>query len=189
MRKLADIDILSDEGLRGRMVAWSLAFLVVGAAVCLLMFAAGVAEVFGRGWATAFFLASVAALPLHELVHAAAFKLLVPGARVTFGFKDAFIYTSANGAVATRAAELCVLLAPSVAVTAALAVAAAAAGRPALAAALAFAHLSGCAGDLLMCAEIVREPGCTHVADAEFGIVLLSGLDGGGVDPGHQGKQ
>ena len=177
MRKLADIDILSDEGLRGRMVAWSLAFLVVGAAVCLLMFAAGVAEVFGRGWATAFFLASVAALPLHELVHAAAFKLLVPGARVTFGFKDAFIYTSANGAVATRAAEVVVLLAPSVAVTAALVVAALGLGAPALALALAATHLSGCAGDLLMVTEIAREPACTHVADAEFGIVLLASSD------------
>lgn len=173
MRKLTDIDILADGALRGRMVAWSLAFLAVGAAACVLMFAADAAEPFGRGWVTAFFLASVAALPVHELVHAAAFRLLVPGARVTFGFNDVFLYTSANGAVARKATEVCVLLAPSVVVTAALGCAAIAAGRPALAVALAATHLSGCAGDLLMVAEIVREPTCTHVADAEFGIVLL----------------
>jgi len=185
MRKLADIDILADEGLRRRMVTWSLTFLAVGAAACVPILAAtGCAEL-GLGWPLWLVAGSVVALPVHELVHAAAFKLLVPGARVTFGFKDAFIYTSANGAVARKSAELCVLLAPSVLVTAALAAPAAAAGRPALAAALAFAHLSGCAGDLLMCAEIVREPGCTHVADAEFGVVLLSALDGGKVDSGH----
>lgn len=174
MRKLADIDILADEGLRRRMVAWSLAFLVAGAAACALMFAAGVAEPFGLSWAAAYLLASVAALPVHELVHAAGFRLLVPGARVTFGLKDAFLYTSANGAVARRAAEIVVLLAPSVAVTAALVAAALGLGAPALALALAATHLSGCAGDLLMVAEIAREPACTHVADADFGIVLLA---------------
>ena len=173
MRKLADIDILTDEVLRGRMVAWSLAFLAAGAAACVLMFAAGVAEPFGLWWVSWLAVASIAALPVHELVHAAAFKLLVPGARVTFGFKDAFLYTSANGAVARKAAEVCVLLAPSVVETAVLGCAAVAAGCPALAVALAATHLSGCAGDLLMVAEVVREPTCTHVADAEFGIVLL----------------
>ena len=174
MRKIADIDILADEALRGRMVAWSLACLVVGAAACALMFAAGAAEAFGLWWAILLVAGSLAALPVHELVHAAAFKLLVPGARVTFGVKDAFLYTSANGAVARRAAEVCVLLAPSVLVTAALSALALAAGCPALALVLAATHLSGCAGDLLMVAEIAREPACTHVADAEFGVVLLS---------------
>ncbi len=174
MRKIADIDILSDEVLRGRMVAWSLVLLAAGAAGCLLVFAAGSGERFGLAWVAAYVLASLAALPAHELVHAAAFKLLVPGARVTFGLKDAFLYTSANGAVARRGAEVAVLLAPSVAVTAALAGAACAVDVPALAFALAGTHLSGCAGDLLMVAEVAREPRCTHVQDAEFGIVLLA---------------
>ena len=173
MRKLADIDILTDDALRGRMVAWSLVFLATGAAACVLMFAADVAEPFGLWWVSWLAAASIAALPAHELVHAAAFKLLVPGAQVTFGFKDAFLYTSANGAVARKAAEVCVLLAPSAVVTAALVVAALGLGTPALAVALAATHLSGCAGDLLMVVEIVHEPACTHVADAEFGIVLL----------------
>lgn len=177
MRKLADIDILADEGLRRRMVTWSLTFLAVGAAACVLILAAtGCAEL-GLGWPLWLVAGSVVALPVHELVHAAAFKLLVPGARVTFGFKDAFICTSANGAVATRAAEVVVLLTPSVAVTAALVVAALGLGAPALALALAATHLSGCAGDLLMVTEIAREPACTHVADAEFGIVLLASSD------------
>ncbi len=124
MRKIADIDILSDEVLRGRMVACSLVFLAAGAAGCVFAFVAGSGDRLGPAWIAAYVLASLVALPAHELVHAAAFKLLVPGARVTFGFKDAFLYTSANGAV-------------------------------------------------LMVAEIFREPGCTHVRDAEFGIVLL----------------
>ncbi len=141
MRKLADIDILSDEGLRRRMVALSLVPLVAGAAACLLMFTAGLAEPYGIGWVTALGAASVAALPVHELVHAAAFKLLVPGAHVTFGFKDAFLYTSANGAVARKAAEVAVLLAPTVLVTAALVAAACACEAPALAVGLAAMHL------------------------------------------------
>lgn len=173
MRKLADIDILADEGLRGRMAALSLVPLVAGAAGCVLALAAGSREALGIGWVAALVAASLAALPAHELVHAAAFKLLVPGAHVTFGFKDAFLYTSANGAVARKGAEVAVLLSPSVLVTLALAAAAVACGAPALAFALAGTHLSGCAGDVLMVAEIFREPACTHVQDAEFGIVLL----------------
>lgn len=173
MRKIADIDILSDEVLRCRMVACSLVFLAAGAAGCVFAFVAGSGDRFGPAWIAAYVLASLVALPAHELVHAAAFRLLVPGARVTFGFKDAFLYTSANGAVARKGAEVAVLLAPSFAVTAALVCASIALGAPALAAALAGTHLSGCAGDLLMVAEIFREPGCTHVRDAEFGIVLL----------------
>lgn len=177
MRIIADIDILADETLRRRMVAWSCLLLAVGVACCALLLATSGCAELGLGWLLWLVAGSLAALPAHELVHAAAFKLLVPGACVTFGVKDAFLYTSANGAVARRSAELCVLLAPSVLVTAVLVALAVAAGCPVLAAALAFAHLSGCAGDLLMCAEIVSEPDCTHVADAEFGVVLLSDPD------------
>ena len=111
---------------------------------------------------------------MHELVHAAAFKLLIPVVRVDFGFKDAFLYTTINGAVVPRSAELAALLAPAVVVTAALVAASLACSCPALAVLLAATHLSGCVGDLLMALAILREPACTHVRDTEFGITLLA---------------
>ena len=157
LREIANIDVLADEVLRQRVV-------LVGEKGAEL----------GLSWFAALIAGSLAALPVHELVHAAAFKLLVPGVRVGFGFKDAFLYTTVNGAVVPRSAELAALLAPAVVVTAALVAAALAHSCLALAVLLAATHLSGCVGDLLMAHAILREPACTHVRDTEFGITLLA---------------
>ena len=67
-----------------------------------------------------------------------------------------------------------VLLAPAALVSAAVAAAATLAGCPVLAVLLAGLHLSGCSGDVLMVAEALREPLCTHARDTETGISLLS---------------
>lgn len=170
MREIADIDVLADEVLRQKMVVLSLGLLAAGLAVSALVLVGEKGAELGLSW----FAGSLAALPVHELVHAAAFKLLVPGVRVGFGFKDAFLYTTVNGAVVPRAAELAALLAPAVVVTAALVAAALAYSCPALAVMLATTHLSGCVGDLLMAHAILREPACTNVRDTEFGITLLA---------------
>lgn len=173
MREILDIDVLADEVLRQRMVVLSLGMLAAGLAVSALVLVGEKGVGLGLSWFTALIAGSLAALPVHELVHAAAFKLLVPGVRVGFGFKDAFLYTTVNGAVVPRSAELAALLAPAVVVTAALVAAAVTRSCPALAVLLAATHLSGCVGDLLMAHVILREPACTHVRDTEFGITLL----------------
>lgn len=174
MRTIADIDILGDETLQAR-VAWlSLAIVVVTVlAAGSLGFAMG-GERVDVWWWVALAAGSFVALPVHELVHAAAFKLLSRGCKVSFGFQNAFLYTKTDGAVLRRARMVCVLLAPSLLVTAVLAALAFAAGLPVLAVLLAGLHLSGCAGDILMAAACLREPACTHVRDTETGITLLS---------------
>lgn len=174
MHEIADIDVLGDAALQQRIVRLSL---VVAAATVLLAVLLGIG-LGGEGidvwWWVALAVGSLLALPVHELVHAAAFKLLCPGCRVSFGFQDAFLYTRTDGAVAGRGRMVAVLAAPAVLVTAVLVAAALAAGRPVLALLLAGIHLSGCAGDLLMVAAILREPRCTHVRDTDSGITLLS---------------
>lgn len=174
MREVANIDVLGDGALQ-RGIAW-LSLAVLGGTVLLaglLAFVLG-GECLDVWWWAALALGSLVALPVHELVHGAAFKLLCPGCRVSFGFQDAFLYTRTDGAVLPRGRMVVVLLAPAVLVTAALAAAALAAGRPVLAVLLAGIHLAGCAGDVLMAAACLREPSCTHVRDTETGITLLS---------------
>lgn len=106
MRKIADIDVLADAVLQARMVRLSLLMLAAGLAAAVLVLVAEGGRELGLGWLLALAVASVASLPAHELVHGAAFKLLCPGARVSFGVKDAFLYTSASGAVVPRGREL-----------------------------------------------------------------------------------
>lgn len=175
MQKIASLDILGDEGLQRRVVRLSL---VAAGATVLLAVAVGAAtgarEVSSVPWWAALALGCLAPLPVHELVHGAAFKLLCPGCRVSFGFQDAFLYTRTDGAVASRGRMVAVLLAPAVLVTAGVAAAALAAGSPLLAVLLAGFHLSGCAGDALMAWSALSEPRCTHVLDTDVGIDLLS---------------
>lgn len=179
MRLLANIDVLGDGAFQARVARLSLAVLVAGLAAGV---AAGVAwgadggAVWTPWWWVALAAGSLAALPVHEFAHAAAFKLLCPGCRVSFGAQGGFLYTSAHGVVARRGRMVAVLLAPAALVTAALAAAALAAGRPALAVLLAAAHLAGCSGDLLMAVEALREPSCTHVRDTDVGVDLLCDL-------------
>lgn len=178
MSVIADIDVLGDKAFQARVARLSLA--VAGGAV-LLAVVLGLSlggESLDGWWWLALAAGSVAALPVHELVHAAGFKLLCPGCRVSFGFQDAFLYTKTNGAVLPRARMIAVLLAPAVLVSAALLAGALVAGRPVLAALLAGFHLSGCAGDLLMVVAALRERACTHVRDTETGITLLSAREG-----------
>lgn len=180
MRSVARLDILGDTPLARRMVPLSVAFLAVGLTGALLL-----AAVYGWGsgagaHVVAYVVATVAALPTHELVHAAAFLLLGRGRlRISFGFEAGMLYTRAEGDPLARGRFVAVLLAPSVVVTVALAMAGELVAGTALAWALAWTHLSGCVGDLAMVAEIVRTPGCTHVRDTDTGVELLADDSGG----------
>ena len=174
MREIADIDVLGDAALQQRIARLSLVMAAATVLLAVLLCVGLGGEGIDVWWWVALAAGSLLALPAHELVHAAAFKLLCPGCRVGFGFQDAFLYTRTDGAVAGRGRMVVVLAAPAVLVSAALAAAALAAARPVLALLLVGIHLSGCAGDLLMAATVLREPRCTHVRDTDSGITLLS---------------
>lgn len=178
MREVADIDVLGDEPFQARVARLSLVIFLATAFVAALLFFALGGESFDVRWWVALALGSFVALPVHELVHAAAFKLLCPGCRVSFGLKDAFLYTRTDDAVLRRGRMVAALLAPAVLVTAVLAALALAMGLPVLAALLSGLHLSGCSGDILMAAAALREGSCTHVRDTETGITLLSDREG-----------
>ncbi|MGN0076313.1 MAG: DUF3267 domain-containing protein [Parafannyhessea sp.] len=181
MRVMSKVDVLGDADFQRRMLRLSWWILGVGLALGLVAWVlslAGVAPLvekgIGLGWLLVLFLASVVALPVHELVHAAAFVLLGGrGVHVSFGFKDYMLYTSANGATLSRRRFEAVLLAPTVVLTLAFAAAGAAFGVPLLAWACAVFHLAGCTGDLCMAAAIWREPTCAFVRDAPYGADLL----------------
>ena len=173
METVETLDILTDPDLQRRVLRLSLACAGVTAAVVALVFVLGLGEGAGVWWWVALALGILVPLPVHELVHGAAFKLLCPGCRVSFGLKESFLYTKTDGATARRWRMVVVLLAPAVLVTAGVAALAVAAGCPALATLLAGLHLAGCAGDLTMAAAALREPRCTHARDTETGLDLL----------------
>ena len=174
MRTIANIDVLGNAALQARVARLSYVLAVVTVLLAVLLGLALGGEKIDAWWWVALAAGTLVALPVHELVHAAAFKLLRPGCRVSFGLQSGFLYTRTDGAVLARGRMVAVLLAPAVLVTGALAALALAAGRPVLAVLLAGVHLSGCAGDLLMAEAALRERACTHVRDTETGITLLS---------------
>lgn len=174
MTELASIDIINGDGLRGRIWALSLVPLVIGAVAAVLLGISGAGEKPSLLWFVALVALFSASLPVHELVHAAAFKLLVPGCHITFEAMAGMLATNANGAVMTRRASYVVFLSPLVLVTAALGIVPAALGCPVMAVIEVFMHLGGCAGDVLMAREVVREKACTHVRDTDYGIDLLA---------------
>ena len=173
MKLLVDIDLLDDEALQASIATGSLWLALVGT---LLGVFGGVAlppEQLGPAWFVALGAVSMLALPVHELVHAAAFKLLSGGrASITFGFASWMLYTAAPGCLLPRLRFRLVLLAPAVVVTLALAAGACAAGMPLLGWFLAVIHLAGCTGDAAYARVIASESNASHVMDTDRGIAL-----------------
>ena len=102
MRTIADIDILGNEPLQARVAQLSLAVIVVTALVAAFLGLAMGGERLDVWWWVALAAGSLVSLPVHELVHAAAFKLLCRDCKVSFGFQNAFLYTKTDGAVLRR---------------------------------------------------------------------------------------
>ncbi len=176
-RVVREVNVLEDEGLRRQMTLGSLAVGAVGCAVSLAWaLAPGPShEGVGPAWLLALTLVSLAALPVHELVHAAAFRLAGgPGTRVRFGREPGMLTTSALGTVLPRARFTAVLLAPMVLLSCAFLVVCATLSLPLLGWWLFVLHLAGCTGDLAMAWAIARTRGATRVEDCEFGIRLLA---------------
>lgn len=180
MRVIGSVNVLEDVGLQRSMLRASWAIMGVGAGAAFVLWIASLAsgwhvlEPVGLGWVLGLAAASVVALPVHELVHAAAFVLLGSGnVRVSFGFKDFMLYTSADGAVLSRGRFMAVLLAPSVVVTLMFALAGLAWHAPLFALLGGAFHLAGCTGDLDMVRIIALTPAAAFVRDSPVGIDLL----------------
>jgi hypothetical protein len=174
MRRLVDIDLLGDGALQADMAMGSLWILIVGTLLGLCGMVLIPHEDISLMWFVLLLAVSAVALPVHEIVHAAAFKLVTGfSAHVTFGFTDWMLHTSAPGALLTRGRFYAVLLAPAILVTLALGCGFWAAGMPLLGWFLAVAHLSGCTGDLGYARIIASEPMAAWVEDTERGIALF----------------
>lgn len=177
---IAEVDVLADEVLRRRIARLSLQ--VFASALALVLAAAffTATPFLGTFGSWLFFLAALAAsLAAHEGVHALFFRLLHgPGGHIGFGFAEGMLYTRAEGVRLSKGKFVCVLLAPAVLVSAALAILGLPSGHPVECALVAGCHLSGCAGDWEMVREIALTPGTAAVEDTDSGCRLL----------GHAGK-
>lgn len=190
MKTIESIHLLEDESTMSAMVRGSVFVLAGGAALGALWVIAAAAglplpmpELFGLSmalmavWFFSAFVAHVLTLPVHELVHAACFKLLGPrGTRVRLGAKldEGVLFAQATGAVLTRRRYMVVLLAPCVVLSAAHAIAGAVLGWPFWALAQIVLHVAGCTGDLLMAREIAANRDVRWCRDTAYGADLLA---------------
>lgn len=184
-RTLGDIDFFGDDALRQRLVRASAWLLIGGAALAVaLSVVAGTGVIeemralpgdWGAAlWPLAMAALSVAALPVHELVHALFMRVLGgPGTRVSFGYQAGMLYAGCPGLVLSKPRFVAVLLAPTVLVTAALLGLGLVLGYPFMTLWAAVLHLSGCSGDILAAGMILCERACTHCRDTERGVELL----------------
>lgn len=169
-------DLMDDPAWLASVAKGSAAVLVVGTAATAVAVLLGVpVEPVGLGWLALVAVVSLIVLPVHELVHGAAFKLLGGrGAKVRMGYRSpGMLYACANGLVLPRRFFLAVVLAPTVLISAGLAVAAALTPWPLACVTCLWLHLSGCTGDLAMARDLAgaKEP---YVRDTEDGFDLLA---------------
>lgn len=176
MRQVLDVNILEDPAVQKTVARWmmpcSIATLVlVAASVAYLVVTQTLMDALvWLGWLAVLYVVS---LPLHELVHAAFFKMLGPaGTRITFGYKSGMLYAGCPGARLPRGRFITVLLAPFVVL--ALGYLALGLGFHAwlLAWCLFFAHTAGCAGDFYFVWLILRHPEADLCEDTATGITL-----------------
>ncbi len=171
---MADIDLLGNQFVQQQMVWTSVTLLALGICAGIVGAVALPHEQVDLLWFVILVVASVVALPLHELVHAAAFMVFSRfSARIRFGFTSGMLYTSAVGTILPRRRFCIVLLAPAIIVTTVLVVVAFAAGYPLMGWFLAAIHLAGCTGDFALARSIMRESMATYVQDTERGVALF----------------
>lgn len=175
MKLLVDIDLLEDEALQADMAMCSLWIVLLGTLLGVLGAAAFPHEPVTPWWFLLLGILSVAVLPIHELIHAAAFKLVSGGrAHIRFGFSSWMLYTSSPGTLLPKHRFCAVLLAPSVLITLALWLVPWQCGWPLLGWFLAVLHLAGCTGDVGYVRVITSEPETAFVQDTDRGITLFS---------------
>lgn len=136
-------------------------------------------------WTASLLGVNLAALPLHEVVHAVFFKLFAPaGSSVRFGanWKAGMIYACAEGIVYTRRQYMVIAAAPSIAVTVAIAAVAVALGWPLWGLIGVTVHLSGCTGDWGYLRAIHADAAISHCEDTAWGVLFFGTDQGDGDD-------
>lgn len=194
MVKIGEIRIFEDERFRARMVRASGAVVALGLAACAAWYAlasftslplppiepvaGGTDGVPGVGaWLAALAAGTLAPLGVHELVHAALFKLFAPpGTHVGFGadLQQGMLYAAAEGVVYTRRSYLVIALAPTFVVTACLVGVGAALAWPLWTLVTVSVHLAGCTGDWGYARAIRRDRSIAYCEDASWGVAFFA---------------
>lgn len=174
MTTAESVDFLSDEPWLASVARASLAVAAAGAVADVVWALLFPTEPLGVGWLLAVAAATLAALPVHELVHGAAFKLAGgKDVSVRFGYASpGMLYTCADGAVLPRRAFVGVLLAPAVVLSAVFVVAGACLSMPLAGFTCLWLHLSGCTGDFAMGRRIAKSKS-PYVRDTKEGFDLV----------------
>ena len=182
LRRVLDVDVLGDPATRRVVAKWSLALLALGAAhVAALVLVGGFTPV-GWPWWVALVAGYLACLPLHELVHAAFFKLFGRrGLRVRFGCSSGMLYAGCPGERFPRRRFMVVLIAPFVLFGLCFLLLGTLGCAPLLAASLFWLHTSGCAGDFYFAWLALRHPEAPWCEDTDRGFSLWA-VGGDGVD-------
>lgn len=176
MRQVLDVNILEDPAVQKAVARWTMpctiaALVLVVAGIVYQLMTQTLMDALGwLGWLVVLYVVS---LPLHELVHAAFFKMFGPaGTRIIFGYKSGMLYAGCPGVRLPRGRFITVLMAPFVVLT--LGYLALGLGFHAwlLAWCLFFAHTAGCAGDFYFVRLILRHPEADLCEDTSTGIAL-----------------
>lgn len=175
MEVRGEVDVLGDAVLQRRMLVQSVVVLALGLALSLIASAFAGWTLFRDVWAVLWtVLVTMASLAVHELVHALFFLIMSRGrCHVSFGAAAGFLYTRTDDCMLSKGLFICVLLAPTVLVTAGIVAVGFALSFPAESLIVAAVHLSGCVGDWDMAGTIGTTPHVTHVKDSETGCILL----------------
>ncbi len=175
MTTVESFDLTADDAWLASVARGSLVVAAAGLVLDVLLAVAAPVEAVGIPWLAAVVLVSAVALPVHELVHGAAFKLLGGrDLRLRFGYMPpGMLYTCADGAVLPRRSFVAVLLAPAALLSAAFLAGGALLDVPLAGATCLWLHLSGCTGDLVM-ARRVSAAEAPYVRDTARGYDLVS---------------
>lgn len=175
MTTVESFDLTADDAWLASVARGSLVVAAAGLALDVALAAGGHMEAVGVPWLAAVVLVSAVALPVHELVHGAAFKLLGGrDLRLRFGYMSpGMLYTCADGAVLPRRSFVAVLLAPAVLLSAGFLAGGALLGVPLAGATCLWIHLSGCTGDLVMARRVVAAE-APYVRDTARGYDLVA---------------
>lgn len=186
MREVLDANIFDEgapcrEALMSGASWFTLACVAVGAAGSVPLGLAGYLPASGSNLGTFMLVlcvGSLVAMPIHELIHGAFFKLLgARGTKVTFGYQKGMLYAGCPGTRYTPARFTAILLAPLVVLTCVFVILGFAlpfSWAPMAALWLIVLHAAGCVGDLYFALLIRRHPEATLCEDTDKGMRLLA---------------
>lgn len=177
MRQVLNVNILEDRAAIKRVTLLGLPAAIAGFGVLGYLAGAVLAgdSAMSWVWIVGVIVGFAVSLPVHELVHAAFFKLFGPaGTRVIFGASKGMLYAGCPGTRYARGKMTVILLAPFVVLTCVYVLVGVVFSNPLAAAVLVLLHTSGCTGDFWFAWLIARHPEATLVEDTNTGILLLA---------------